>query len=210
MSFLFKSYLRLLQRYTLPTQMATSAATASVGDLLYQTQFEDKSLRDVEWYKTQRMCLYGGLIWAPISNRWHTLVLNQINLRGRVKTVLARTVTDLALFSPFATCLFYLSQGAFERRPFRTPSAAPDAPQGIYERLGERLWPTVQKQWAVWGPVNLVNLSVIPVYGRPPFSNLIAVGWNCFLAAGAARGGIPPGGLTIDMQEKLAAAEAME
>lgn len=56
----------------------------------------------------------------------------------------------------------------------------------------------------------VVNLSVIPVYGRPPFSNLIAVGWNCFLAAGAARGGIPPGGLTIDMQEKLAAAEAME
>ncbi|GAA5923567.1 hypothetical protein JCM3775_000431 [Rhodotorula graminis] len=209
MSFVFRGYLRLLQRYTLATQMGTSAVTASVGDLIYQTQFEDKRLSEVEWYRTRRMCIYGGLVWAPISNRWHTLVLNRINLQGRVKTVLARTAIDLSFFSPFATCLFYTSQGAFEGRPLRTP-AVPDAPQGIYERLEERLLPTVQKQWAVWGPVNLINLSVIPVYGRPPFANMVSIGWNAFLAAGAARGGIPPGGNTMELETSLAAAEAME
>ncbi|BGP39105.1 hypothetical protein JCM10449v2_003043 [Rhodotorula kratochvilovae] len=210
MAFVFRGYLRLLQRYTLPTQMATAATTSTVGDLLYQTAFEGKTLSQIEWYKTRRMCLYGGLIWAPISNRWH-MVLSKINLKSKVQTVLARTVTDLAFFSPFATCLFYTSQGAFEGRPFRTPAGA-DAPQGIYERLEERLWPTVQKQYAVWGPANLINLSVIPVYARPPFFNLVAIGWNTFLAAGAARGGIPPPGTTIsrDMQISIAAAETME
>lgn len=39
---------RLLQRYTLATQMGTSAVTASVGDLIYQSQFEGKRLSEVE------------------------------------------------------------------------------------------------------------------------------------------------------------------
>lgn len=77
----------------------------------------------------------------------------------RPAAVLARTAIDLSFFSPFATCLFYTSQGAFEGRPLRTP-AVPNAPQGIYERLEERLLPTVQKQWAVWGPVNRASRSL--------------------------------------------------
>ena len=74
--------------------MGTSAVTASVGDLIYQSQFEGKRLSEVEvrslslpsflasdraeltrtvhteqWYRTRRMCIYGGLVWAPISVR---------------------------------------------------------------------------------------------------------------------------------------------
>ncbi|GAA5994123.1 Mpv17/PMP22 family protein [Rhodotorula paludigena] len=211
MSFIFRGYLRLLQRYTLPTQMATAASTSALGDVLYQGWFEGKSLNQFEWYKTQRMAIYGSMVWAPLSNRWHA-VLNKINLGSKVKTVVARTVTDLALFSPFATCLFYTCQGLFEGRAFLPGSTDVDAPQCTFERLEERLWPTVQKQWALWGPANIINMSIVPVYARPPFSNFVAIGWNCFLAAGAARGGIPPAGHTISREVEIAvaAAEAME
>lgn len=113
-------------------------------------------------------------------------------------------------FSPFATCLFYTTQGMFERRPLYTPDV-PSAPQGIYERIEERLWPTVQKQWAVFGPANLVNLSVVPLYARPPFMNVISIGWNTFLASAQHRGGISPDEtLSRDMQLAIAAAETME
>ena len=122
--------------------------------------------------------------------------------------VLARTATDLTFFSPFATCLFYAAQGTMEARPFRTP-AIPDAPQGIYERLEERLWPTVQKQWAVFGPANLINLSVVPLYARPPYINVIPIGWNPFLASAQSRGGLTPEeALSRDIL--IAAAEVME
>ncbi|POY74108.1 hypothetical protein BMF94_2920 [Rhodotorula taiwanensis] len=211
MAFLFHGYVRLLQRWTLPTQMATASLCAATGDLIHQMGLESKRLDQVEWYRTRRLAMYGGLVFAPLSNTWHR-VLNRINLRTRMSTVLARTATDLTVFSPTATCLFYAYQGAWEQRPLHTPSnAGPDAPQGIYERLEERLWPTVQKQWAVFGPANLVNLSVVPLYARPPFMNVISIGWNTFLASAQSRGGLSPDeALSRDMQLAITAAEVME
>ncbi|GAA5869835.1 hypothetical protein JCM3774_000509 [Rhodotorula dairenensis] len=207
MAFIFRGYVRLLQRWTLPTQMVTASICAGTGDLIHQLGFEDKRLDEVEWYKTRRLMAYGGLVFAPCSNTWHR-VLNRINLRSKVTTVLARTATDLTFFSPFATCLFYSAQGTMEARPFRTP-AIPDAPQGIYERLEERLWPTVQKQWAVFGPANLINLSVVPLYARPPFMNVVSIGWNTFLASAQSRGGLTPDE-TLAQDILIAAAEVME
>ncbi|BGO98502.1 hypothetical protein NBRC10513v2_002897 [Rhodotorula toruloides] len=210
MAFIFRGYLRLLQRWTLPTQMATASVTAGTGDLIWQKGFEKKEWSEVEFYKTRRLMMYGGLIFAPIANRWHW-VLSNINLRHKVATVLARTATDLTFFSPFATCLFYVSQGAMEGRPFRTEATDPST-EGIYERLEDRLFPTVLKQWAVFGPANLINLSIVPLYARPPFMNFVSIGWNTFLASAQNRGGIPPPNhvLSRDMQISVAAAEVME
>ncbi|GAA6012083.1 hypothetical protein JCM10207_005122 [Rhodosporidiobolus poonsookiae] len=195
MAFLFRGYIRLLQRYTLPTQIATASVASASGDLIYQKGFEGKSWAQVEWWKTRRLVIYGGLIHAPISNRWHW-VLNKINFERKIKTVLARTATDLTFFSPFSTCLFYTTQGYFEDRPLLpspapSPSPSPSSPLApaklsTYERLEDRLWPTVQKQWALFGPANLVNLSVVPVYARPPFMNVVSIAWNTFLASSAA------------------------
>ncbi|GAA5823658.1 hypothetical protein JCM11251_000715 [Rhodosporidiobolus azoricus] len=221
MGSVWRGYLWLLRNYTLPTQMGTAGVTSSAGDLLYQLGFQGRGLDQVEWYKTQRLAFYGTFIWAPIANRWHW-VLSRINFESKIKTVLARTATDLTFFSPFATILFYNGQGLMEGRPFRTPAPIAgqeeDEPvQGIYERLEERLWPTVQKQWALFGPANLINLSVVPVYARPPFMNVVSISWNCFLASAAQRGGIPPPGYKLpegrtvtDREIAIAATEVME
>lgn len=39
---------RLLQRWTLPTQMVTASICAGTGDLIHQLGFEDKRLDEVE------------------------------------------------------------------------------------------------------------------------------------------------------------------
>jgi len=76
-----------------------------------------------------------------------------------------------------------------EGRPWKsTPQM-----QGIHERLSERLWPTVLKQWALFGPANLVSLSVLPVYARPPFLNIFALAWQTYLAKAQNVGAILPG-----------------
>ncbi|KAL7337975.1 hypothetical protein BJY59DRAFT_653864, partial [Rhodotorula toruloides] len=204
---------RLLQRWTLPTQMATASVTAGTGDLIWQKGFEKKEWSEVEFYKTRRLMMYGGLIFAPISVRSFTPSVWAIAdpLSPRRTAVLARTATDLTFFSPFATCLFYVSQGAMEGRPLRTDTTDPST-EGIYERLEDRLFPTVLKQWAVFGPANLINLSVVPLYARPPFMNFVSIGWNTFLASAQNRGGIPPPDhvLSREMQISVAAAEVME
>lgn len=88
-------------------------------------------------------------MFAPIANRWHTLVLNRIVLENRRwATVFLRVGVDQTLFAPLATCLFYGSQGILESRPW-SASLEVDGQQGIKERLGERLVPTVMKQWMV-------------------------------------------------------------
>ncbi|GAA5924385.1 hypothetical protein JCM1841_001685 [Sporobolomyces salmonicolor] len=210
MAFLFHGYVSLLQRYTLPTQMATGGVTSGIGDLIYQKGLEDKRWSEVEWYKTRRLVFYGSCCFAPIANRWHFL-LNKIQVGGKWSTIAARTATDLSIFSPFATCLFYLCQGTFESRPWRTHPSAPET-QGIFERLQERLWPTVQKQWAVFGPAQLVNLTVMPVYARPPLMNVVSIGWSAFLASAQSRGGIPPPELLLKNGPPaiVVAAEVME
>ncbi|GAA5869907.1 hypothetical protein JCM1840_007667 [Sporobolomyces johnsonii] len=210
MAFLFHGYVSLLQRYTLPTQMATGGVTSGLGDLIYQKGLEDKRWSEVEWYKTRRLIVYGSCCFAPIANRWHFL-LNKIQVGGKWSTIAARTATDLSIFSPFATCLFYLCQGTFESRPWRTLPSAPET-QGIAERLQERLWPTVQKQWAVFGPAQLVNLTVMPVYARPPLMNVVSIGWSAFLASAQSRGGIPPPELLLKNGPPaiVVAAEVME
>lgn len=98
-----------------------------------------------------------------------------------------------------------------EGRPLRTDVRDPTT-EGIYERLEDRLYPTVLKQWLVFGPANLINLSVVPLYARPPFMNFVSIGWNCFLASAQNRGGIPPPNHTLsrEVQIAVAAAEVME
>ena len=78
-----------------------------------------------------------------------------------------------------------------EGRPLR---AAPDKPefQGILDRLGERLWPTIQLQWIVFGPAQAVNLTLIPLYGRPPFMNLVSIFWSAYLASRTGDRGVAP------------------
>lgn len=112
-----------------------------------------------------------------------------LSLSLRRTAVTARVVTDAVFFSPFATCLFYASQGTMEGRPWNsTPQM-----QGIQERLSDRLWPTVLKQWALFGPANFISLSILPVYARPPFLNIFALAWQTYLAKAQNVGAILPG-----------------
>ncbi|GAA5832180.1 hypothetical protein JCM3766R1_003753 [Sporobolomyces carnicolor] len=189
MAFIFNGYIRLLQKYTLPTQIATGGITSAAGDLTYQLGFQRKDVSEIEWYKTRRLLYYGAFCFAPISNRWHW-ILNKIQFRNsKWSTIGARTLTDMMIFSPFATCYFYLCGGLFEGRPWSvSPHQQSLGEQGIKERIEERLWGTVKLQWVVFGPSAIFMHAFVPVYARPPFMNAISIGWSAFLASAAHKG----------------------
>ncbi|GAA6036242.1 hypothetical protein JCM8097_006854 [Rhodosporidiobolus ruineniae] len=215
MSRLLNAYLNLLQRFTLPVQMATAGTTCAAGDLLHQAAFEGKGLREIEWYKTRRMMVYGAFVFTPVANRWHAL-LAKVEFANKYKTLATRSILDMALLAPFACTMFYTYQGTMEGRPFRTPAPSypgEEVPQGIYERLEERLWGVVQKNWMVFGPTGVFAFLYAPYYARPPIFNVVALGWNCFLASGQARGALPrvaEGKEISDRSAAVVAAEVME
>lgn len=78
--------------------------------------------------------------------------------------------------------------------------------QGLKERLSERLWPTVVKQWMLFVPSGFINLAFIPLYARPPFINIFALAWQTYLASAVQRGVIAPEARAVEM----VATEVME
>lgn len=82
MSAIFRAYVKMLQRYTLPTQMATGGVISVAGSAIAQHGIEGRSLHEHEWFRTRRLAVYGGIIFAPCANRWHAL-LNMIQLRTK-------------------------------------------------------------------------------------------------------------------------------
>ncbi|KAK4057904.1 hypothetical protein OIO90_001123 [Microbotryomycetes sp. JL221] len=214
MSFLWNAYVHALKKHTLATQMATGAVMSGTGSAIAQHAIEGKRFDQHEWYRTRRLATYGGLIFAPIANRWHW-VLNKIEFSSKWTTVFARVLTDGLCFAPFATSLFYCSQGVMEGRPFEST----DTTEGIKDRIAERLFPTVQKQWYLFGTANLFSMSCLPLYARPPFSATVACAWNVFLATAQNRGALVPVNATtpeekrraaLDVRTSYEAAQAME
>lgn len=76
--------------------MATGGFTSALGDIIYQQAIEKRGWTRHEGYRTRRLAIYGGLIFAPCNNRWHTLVLNRITVRGRWTSESLRFVGALA------------------------------------------------------------------------------------------------------------------
>jgi len=44
-------------------------------------------------------------------------------------------------------------------------------------------WATLLTNWKVWTPAQLINLTVIPLPLRVLYANMVALGWNVYLAA---------------------------
>ncbi|KAA1098440.1 MpV17 mitochondrial inner membrane protein [Puccinia graminis f. sp. tritici] len=167
-----RGYLRLLQTYTLPTQMATAAVIFPIGDAISQHLIDQKPWKDHNYSRTLRSITYGTLAWAPIAYKWNK-TLNRITYpTSKLKTVLCRVGIDMALFTSFATCYFFTCMGFLEGRTWHEIKAR------IERNYSTVVWTNI----GIFGPAQIINMSLVPVYGRPPFLNLVSLGYNCFLA----------------------------
>ncbi|KNZ49573.1 hypothetical protein VP01_492g3 [Puccinia sorghi] len=167
-----------------------------------------------KYSRTLRSITYGGLAWAPMGkSQLDTLayknnrnkVLNKISYPssmlkskhplvgpGRRQTdtdeyvtaVICRVGIDMAIFTSFATCYYFVCMGLLEGRSWAE----------IKARIQQNYRTVVCTNMGIFGPAQIINMrrevtkfvnvqhSVIPIYGRPPFLNLVSLGYNCFLA----------------------------
>jgi len=167
-----RHYLRLLQTYTLPTQIGTTAVIFPIGDSISQHLIDKKPWKEHNYSRTLRSIAYGGLAWAPMAYQWNK-VLSKISYpSSMLKTVMCRVGIDMAIFTSFATCYYFVCMGFLEGRSWAE----------IKARIQQNYRTVVCTNMGIFGPAQIINMSVIPIYGRPPFLNLVSLGYNCFLA----------------------------
>lgn len=69
-------------------------------------------------------------------------------------------------------------------------------------------FPTIiRNQYMVFAPAQIINMALLPLYARPPFMNLIGLGWTCYLATMNSKSDAP---VTDKMLSQLETASMSE
>ncbi|KAI9620125.1 hypothetical protein KEM48_008328 [Puccinia striiformis f. sp. tritici PST-130] len=186
---MFAGYLRLLRTRTLQTQIATTAFIFPLGDAISQHLINNTKLIDHNYDRT-----------LPINHLWHALLgttLLQMVYSHPFPWISRLTITDtdqrqeqvpqydhipfiqtqkvgidISIFTSFATCYFFTIIGVLEGRNWNS----------IIDRIHTNYSTVACTNMAIFGPAQIINMSLIPVYGRPIFLNFVSLGYNCFLA----------------------------
>ncbi|KAI8460438.1 hypothetical protein BY996DRAFT_2415631 [Phakopsora pachyrhizi] len=153
---LSQSYLRLLRNHTLITQILTAGTIFPLGDSVAQHAIERRRWRDHDSRSEMKGRTLRFSFYGAIL--WAPIAnrwhrfLNSINLSTKFKTIAAR--------------------GLLERRSL----------DEIKQTIRRNHFHVTAVNMMVFGPAQIINMSSIPLYARPPFLNCVALGYNCFLA----------------------------
>ncbi|KAK1927763.1 hypothetical protein DB88DRAFT_479165 [Papiliotrema laurentii] len=178
MSRLWTRYLTALEVHPIRTKMITSGSLYICGDFVAQFGIEGRTLRrtedDREQYdpmRTLRLTTYGGLIFAPLAHYWLS-TLQRLKLRSNIATLGARLVIDSFMWSPFVCALFPSSLGLLEGK------SVPE----VKRKVQYGWFATWQKAVAVFGPTQIINLTLVPPQHRLLLLQSVGLGWNIFLS----------------------------
>lgn len=158
--------------------MITSGTLYIIGDNVAQFGIEGRSLTptedDRETYdpvRTLRLTVYGSFVFAPLAHNWLGM-LERLKLRSKLATFASRLALDLLLWSPFVCALFPSSLGLLEGK------TVPE----VQRKVKHSWWPTWQKAVMVFGPAQVVNLTLVPPQHRLLLLQSVGLCWNIFLS----------------------------
>ncbi|GAA99434.1 uncharacterized protein L969DRAFT_48412 [Mixia osmundae IAM 14324] len=170
MGSLLRAYNGALARRPLTTSCASAAVLFGTGDIIAQ-QAIDRVGSQHDFPRTARLTIYGGGIFAPICFNWLKW-LNAVNVGGKASTVVARVALDQTVFSSANLAIFFSS----------TTLMAGGSLADAKSKLASSWWPTLQRNWMVWVPVQAANFSLVPPHLRLLTVNVVSLLWNTYLS----------------------------
>lgn len=191
----FRAYNNLLKTHPYKTNMVSTGVFFGLGDCLAQALFphhiDDDVNKGTEFHyqRTIRASVYGLLIFAPLSVKWHRLTLPYLKSpfmlaarRARLTPThidvhdnLFRLALDAFLMPGLVWIPLYntaMSALAMHEDPFKVAT----------DKLRNNWWNVLRASWTVWTPLQLVNLFFVPVHLRIVLANIWSIGWNCYLS----------------------------
>jgi len=161
----------MLNRHPWKTQMIQTGALMAAGDVIAELAIERKSIEELELLRVGRFACIGTFIMGPALRTWFTFLDKLVGNKGW-SAPLKKVALDQGLYAPFIIGVFMLSNGALQGMS-RVEIEAHFALKYLdCLRTGYKLWPFVQ----------IVNFYLVPVQYRILLVQIIALGWNTFLA----------------------------
>ncbi|KAI0318292.1 hypothetical protein OF83DRAFT_1171226 [Amylostereum chailletii] len=130
--------------------------------------------------RTARLAFYGGALFGPPITKWFQF-LGRLQFATPTKAVVYRSFLDQTVMAPVAVGFFFTAMPLLEGK-------------GLDEaknRINTAYAPTLLRNWAVFGPAQLVNFAVVPPQLRFVFIGVISLFWNTYLSAVNAAQGKP-------------------
>ena len=198
-------YTGALSEYPLRANAVLSGVLCAAGDVLAQTveqRVEVSATRSYDLLRTARMTTYGTLICGPLLYGWYSTLhvvgeavsVTRVPLLGErlsgllpwlgtfqkevsgglspARLLLAKVAADGLFFqAPFLN-LCFATMGVLEGRPLTD----------IYEKTKAAFHRAWGLSLLVWTPIQLLNLSLVPVALQPAVVSTVNVGWKATLS----------------------------
>ena len=171
------------------TKCLTSGFIAGSGDILCQCLVIGRNIKgsgtksvlsDVDLVRTLRFSFLGTFLIGGVLHYWYG-ALNKYIVGNSGVSVIKRTMLDQTIMAPsfmatFMSSLFVLEQGLDSDT------------EVLQSKLGKDWWETVQTNWFVWIPAQVINFGLVQPQYQVLFSNCVGLGWNSYLSFKATSG----------------------
>jgi len=170
MASLARAYNSALLRRPMLAQCATGAVLFGTGDMISQQVVEKRGLKSHDWARTGRVMFYGGAVFGPIFTKWYQL-LNKIQFPNAAKAAICRVVIDQSIQAPTHVAIFFTCMALLEGNSFSDAK----------ERLNKVFQPTLIRNWSVFIPTQIINMSIVPHHLRFFVVSVVGLCWNTYL-----------------------------
>lgn len=156
---------------TFPRQCLTGGVLFATGDTIAQQLVEKRGSRH-DFPRTFRLALYGGCVFSPLASLWFSSALERVRFTSRYANIATKVALDQFIASPAFIALF------FSTTTLLNGGSLNDAKQ----KVKQNWWNTLKTAWALWIPVQSLNMALVPPNQRLLFVNVVSIFWNTFLS----------------------------
>jgi len=154
----------------------TSAVLFATGDVIAQQLIEKKGDKH-DFGRTARIVTWAGGIYAPLVTVWFR-TLERIPIKSKWPGALVRTGLDQFAFAPFILTGFFTVMTLLEGKDMNA----------VKKKWNEAFVPTLQANWGLFIPVQILNMGLVPLQYRLLVINGVNIPWNAFLSLQNAKG----------------------
>ena len=182
------SYLKILDRFPLRTQMVQTGIIMGAGDVLSQLAIERKDKYDIG--RTVRFTAIGSLFVAPTIRVWYLTLEKWFGAGVTVNATFKKVATDQLFFAPLFSAAIISVIGTSQAVSKTILDSKESNKYEILKKdislVGSRLKAdyidVVLTGWTIWPATQLVNFYLVPFLVRPLVVSVVALFWNTYLS----------------------------
>lgn len=173
MSRAWRFYQKALEIYPIRTSAVTAGVLMTVGDAISQIAIEKRVItpnKKYDFKSSLRFLGFGLFLGGPMLGFWYRFLAKMFG--GTKMATLKMVCCDQLLFAPPFLTFFLSGMEVLKGQNYTA----------IKQKLNEDLVDVLKTNYKIWPAVQACNFTFVPVHNRVVVVNVVAVGWNTYLA----------------------------